>query len=71
MLALVRNRGKFVTRLFFLASLSLLGACATQKQPPHLVSDPTSKAESPLPWNKQEQWEIGGGIPAGALGESR
>ncbi len=71
MLALVRNHTKFVSRLVLLASLSLLVAsCATQKEPPSLVSDPQSKPESSLPWNKQEQWEVGGGIP-NALGESR
>jgi hypothetical protein len=70
MLALVRKRTKFLPRLFLLASLSVLGACATQKEPPRLVNDPDSKPESSLPWNKQEKWEVGGGIP-GALGESR
>jgi uncharacterized lipoprotein YajG len=71
MLAPVRKRTKFLSRLFLLASLTLLAAaCATQKEPPRLVADPTSKPESSLPWNKQEKWEVGGGIP-GALGDSR
>jgi len=70
MLVVVRKRTKFLSRLFLLASLSVLGACATQKEPPRLVNDPDSKPESSLPWNKQEKWEVGGGIP-GALGESR
>lgn len=71
MLALVHKHTKFVSRLLLLASLTLLaGACATQKDPPRLVNDPDSRPESSLPWNKQEKWEVGGGIP-GALGESR
>jgi uncharacterized lipoprotein YajG len=70
MLALVRKRTKFLSRLLLLASLTVLGACATQKEPPRLVNDPDSKPESSLPWNKQEKWEVGGGIP-GALGEGR
>jgi len=70
MLALVCKRPKFLFRLLLLASLTVLGACATQKEPPRLVNDPDSKPESSLPWNKQEKWEIGGGIPS-SLGESR
>ena len=37
-----------------------LGACATQKDPPALVSDPDAKKESQIPWNKQEKWESEG-----------
>lgn len=71
MLALVRKRTKFLSRLILLASVTLLGtACATQKAPPRLVADPSAKPESTLPWNKQEKWEVGGGIPS-SLGESR
>ena len=71
MLGLVRRHTKFTSRLLLLAAVTVLGAaCATQKDPPRLVNDPTSKPESSLPWNKQEKWEIGAGIP-GALGESR
>lgn len=70
MLALVRNRKQFVSRLLLVSFLTSFAACATQKDPPRLVSDPDSKPETTLPWNKQEKWEIGGGIP-GALGESR
>ena len=69
MLALARK--KFVSRLFLLSSVAVFAsACASQKEPPRLVNDPTAKPESSLPWNKQEKWEVGGGIP-GALGESR
>ncbi len=72
MLALVRNRAKFLSRLVLLPCLAVVAAaCATQKTPPRLVADPEGKPESSLPWNKQEKWEIGGGIPGNALGESR
>ena len=69
--ALIRKRKKIVSRLILLSALIVLAsACATQKEPPRLVSDPDSKPESTLPWNKQEKWEVAGGM-AGQLGESR
>ena len=71
MLAPVPERAQFLLRLFFLlVLLSTFCACATQKDPPRLVSDPEGKAESTLPWNKQERWEVGGGLPS-QMGESR
>jgi hypothetical protein len=70
MLAQVRKRAKSATRFLLLCALSTLIACATQKEPPALVSDPNGKPESTLPWNKQEKWELAGGIPS-QLGESR
>ncbi len=33
-------------------------SCAAEKPP--LVSDPTSKQEGVMPWNKQEPWETSG-----------
>jgi hypothetical protein len=70
MLALVRKRKKTLTRLLLLCCFGSLVACATQKEPPALVSDPEHKPESSLPWNKQEHWELAGGIPS-QLGDSR
>lgn len=71
MLALVRKHTKFLSSLLLLAGLTVLVVgCASQKEPPRLVNDPTAKPESSLPWNKQEKWEVGGGIPS-QLGESR
>ena len=70
MLALVRKHTKFISRLLLLAFLTVLGAACATKDPPRLVNDPDNRPESSLPWNKQEKWEVGGGIP-GALGESR
>ena len=71
MLALASEHGKFSIRFFFLfVVLSAFGACATQKERPRLVSDPAGKPESTLPWNKQEIWEVGGGLPS-QLGETR
>jgi hypothetical protein len=64
MLALVRKHTKFLSRLVLLACLTVLApACATQKEPPRLVSDPDGKPETTLPWNKQEKWEMGTGLP--------
>jgi hypothetical protein len=71
MLALVHNPTKFLSRLILLACLAVLAtACATQKEPPRLVADPEGKPESTIPWNKQEKWEVGGGM-LGQIGESR
>jgi hypothetical protein len=69
MLAQIRKHRKIIAGLLLLCSLSALVGCAT-KSPPVLVSDPEHKAESTLPWNKQERWELAGGIPS-QLGESR
>ncbi len=33
-----------------------LVSCAT-KDPGPLISDPTAKRETALPWNEQQQWE--------------
>jgi hypothetical protein len=70
MLALIRKHEKAVVRLLLVSGLSTFVACATQKDPPVLVADPEHKAESTLPWNKQERWELAGGIPS-QLGDSR
>lgn len=69
MLAQIRKHRKFIAGLLLLCSSTALAGCAT-KDPPVLVSDPEHKAESTLPWNKQERWELAGGIPS-QLGESR
>jgi hypothetical protein len=38
----------------------MLVSCATQKGDVALVKDPDAKAETAMPWNKQEKWEGGG-----------
>jgi hypothetical protein len=70
MLDLVRKHRRPITGLLLLCCFSALGACASQKDPPALVSDPEHGKESSLPWNKQERWELAPGIPE-QLGESR
>jgi len=44
-----------------------LASCATQKDPPRLVSDPDEHQESAIPWNRQEKWEMAPDA-SGALG---
>jgi len=44
-------------------------SCASEK-PPALVGDPNDHPESTIPWNRQEKWEVGAGIPS-QLGEGR
>lgn len=70
MLAQIREHRKIIAGLLLLCSFTALAGCASQKEPPVLVSDPEHKPESTLPWNKQERWELAGGIPS-QLGESR
>jgi hypothetical protein len=35
----------------------LFVSCASQKEQVALVKDPDAKADSMIPWNKQEKWE--------------
>jgi hypothetical protein len=70
MLALIRKHQRSIAGLLLLSSLGVMVGCASTKEPPALVSDPEHKPESTLPWNKQERWELTGGLPS-QLGESR
>jgi hypothetical protein len=58
MLALVPKFRKHITSLLLCASAITLASCATQKDPPRLVSDPDERNESAIPWNRQEKWEM-------------
>jgi len=49
---------KNVTSVLLCASAITLASCATQRDPPRLVSDPDERRESAIPWNQQEKWEI-------------
>jgi hypothetical protein len=52
---------KFRRRIAFallLMTAVMLVSCATQKDPPRLVSDPDDRHDSAIPWNRQEKWEI-------------
>ena len=57
--ALVLKLRKSVISVLLCASAITLVSCATQKDPPRLVSDPDERHESAIPWNRQEKWEIG------------
>jgi hypothetical protein len=71
MLALVLKLRKNVTSVLLCASAITLASCATQKDPPRLVSDPDERHESAIPWNQQEKWEIGSEVSAlGPTGSS-
>ena len=67
MQALVLRLRKNVTSIVLCASAIALASCATQKDPPRLVSDPDEHQESAIPWNRQEKWEIAPEA-SGALG---
>ena len=49
-----------LVKLAVLASASACFASCATKPEPQLVSDPSARPESALPWNKQEQWENAG-----------
>ena len=69
--ALVLRLRKNVTSIVLCASAITLASCATQKDPPRLVSDPDERRESAIPWNRQEKWEIGSELSAlGPTGSS-
>jgi hypothetical protein len=71
MLALVRSsvRAVAVWRILLLSGAAIaLTSCATKEQPP-LISDPTAKRETALPWNEQQKWEREG--DAAALNQQR
>jgi uncharacterized lipoprotein YajG len=59
MLAQIRKHERKVATLLLLVAAGLLASCATDKENVALVKDPDAKAESALPWNKQEKWEGG------------
>ncbi len=67
MLALIPKLRKNITSALLFATTITFVSCATQKDPPRLVSDPDDHRESAIPWNKQEKWELGG-QGAAALG---
>ena len=58
MLALALKLRRDVTSVLLGASAITLASCATQKDPPRLVSDPDERHESAIPWNRQEKWEL-------------
>lgn len=70
MLALIFRKKNLAVLALALVGLGSFASCATEKPPPRLVNDPNDHPESAIPWNKQEQWEMGQGIPS-ALGENR
>ncbi len=67
--AIIRDRTKFAVWVLLLCSIVLMVSCASEK-PPALVGDPNDHPESTIPWNRQEKWEVGAGIPS-QLGEGR
>ncbi len=67
MLDLIPKLRKNITSALLFATTITFVSCATQKDPPRLVSDPDDHRESAIPWNKQEKWELGG-QGAAALG---
>jgi hypothetical protein len=49
-------------------TLVTFSSCATEKPQTALISDPDSRAESSIPWNKPEKWETGAQLPGGIGG---
>ena len=59
MLAIPNLRRTVSSVLLLIAAVTFV-SCATEKDT-RLVSDPSEKDESAIPWNKQEKWESGAG----------
>jgi hypothetical protein len=59
MLAQIRNLRTILVPVLLCAFAVGMSSCATQKETA-LVSDPTDRHESQIPWNKQEKWETTG-----------
>ena len=56
----IPNLPRAVASVLLLVAAVTLVSCATEKDT-RLVSDPSERDESTIPWNKQEKWESGGG----------
>jgi hypothetical protein len=50
------------------ATLATFSSCTTDKPQTALISDPDSRAESSIPWNRPEKWETGAQLPGGIGG---
>jgi hypothetical protein len=68
MLARVCDRPKLGAIVLFLFALTSLVSCVTRKEQVRLVNDPSEHPESAIPWNRQEKWELGAGIPDALIG---
>ncbi len=60
MVAQIRKLRRIVVPVLLCALATSIVSCATQQQDARLVSDPDDRGTSAIPWNKQEQWEVGG-----------
>lgn len=68
-----KQKSKFAAALLGM-SASLFISCASQKERVALVNDPDAKADSMIPWNKQEKWETQsqmGGMATGGITDRR
>ncbi|MDQ3199949.1 MAG: hypothetical protein M3Q46_12340 [Verrucomicrobiota bacterium] len=67
-----RSRLTRCLTIVFLSATGLLAftSCATEKSRTALISDPDSRNESNIPWNKPARWETGANVPGGIGGGS-
>ena len=56
--------------LLAIAATASLSSCASDRQHTALISDPDSRAESAIPWNKPARWESGANVPGGIGGNT-
>lgn len=57
MLAQIRKQNRKIATVLLLVAATLFVSCASKREQVALVKDPNEKAESLVPWNKQEKWE--------------
>jgi hypothetical protein len=60
MLVQIHKLRAIVISLLLCALMTIMSSCATTHQDTRLVSDPTDRHDSVIPWNKQEPWETQG-----------
>jgi hypothetical protein len=65
--AQIRSRPLAGTLLLLIVA-GFFSSCATEQPHTALVSDPDSRTESSIPWNKPAKWETGANIPGGLGG---
>jgi uncharacterized lipoprotein len=58
MLAQVPKMWRNILSVLLSALAMTLASCASQSESVRLVDDPDDRADSSLPWSKQEKWEV-------------
>ncbi len=66
----ILNFTRSTALLLLLVASFLASSCATKQETAAIVDDPNARRESSIPWNEQQDWEVGANMPAGMRGSS-